>query len=68
MILSEENISNYLNKNIFNLSTKPKFAYFSKNTDDMQKLQNSNFSFQLFDTDFEFSNYYVFNKKNYIFF
>ena len=56
MILSEENISNYLNKNIFNLSTKPKFAYFSKNTDDMQKLQNSNFSFQLFDTDFEFSN------------
>ena len=56
MIISDKNISNFLKKNIFNISTKPKFAYFSKNNEELEEIKNSNFSFQLFDTDFEFSN------------
>jgi hypothetical protein len=55
MIIPDIEVSNYVKNNIFTLITKPRFAYFSKEKNEMNELKNSNFDFQLFDTDFEFT-------------
>tara|TARA_B100000965_G_C19554462_1_gene741538 strand:- start:410 stop:1441 length:1032 start_codon:yes stop_codon:yes gene_type:complete len=55
MIIPNISISNYIKKNIFTIITKPRFAFFSNQENEIEELKNSNFDFQLFDTDFEFT-------------
>lgn len=55
MIVPNNEISKFVKKNIFTIITKPRFAFFSKNIDEINELKYSNFDFQLFDTDFEFT-------------
>lgn len=55
MIIPDSKISNFVKKSIFTIITKPRFAFFSKKNNEINELKNSNFDFQLFDTDFEFT-------------
>tara|TARA_B100001123_G_C15219045_1_gene990453 strand:+ start:453 stop:1487 length:1035 start_codon:yes stop_codon:yes gene_type:complete len=55
MMIPDKKISNFIKKNIFTIITKPRFAFFSKNEKEMNEIKNSNINFQLFDTDFEFT-------------
>ena len=55
VIIPNIEISNFVKKNILTIVTKPRFAFFSKDTSEINELKTSNFDFQLFDTDFEFT-------------
>ena len=55
MIIPNIEISNFVKKNILTIVTKPRFAFFSKEVSEINELKTSNFDFQLFDTDFEFT-------------
>ena len=55
MAIPNNEISNFVKKNILTIVTKPRFAFFSKDTKVINELKTSNFDFQLFDTDLEFT-------------
>ena len=55
ILTSNNKFSKFLKKNFISVNSKPRFAYFSKNKSYLKMIEESNFNFQLFDSDFEFT-------------